>query len=327
MPESWRAPWRVLGAVAGVVPFPLSATVADVIEDLRGLPGGHVLPKAPGGPTTTGQVLWTRDAYGSRFGVAAAFSTRNELDRWYLWDIDACGYQPFTVHSAYYPTPEQALAAWQAGVGGLAAGEAAFTPVDDPWLLADLMPAEEGSLGSGGENANHINHIVEYHRSRRLAEVVIRAVGPSRPGRRADFDAAAAATQFTAWLRAHRAGQPPQADLEEVSPEEADREEASLEELVAELADSWHVDGPAALYSTCSPHRIALTVLHVRNYYKDEFVAQLVALLPDWADWLAVRNGTSAELAERCRPYALGKIHADVGSDDSMPNYRARVLE
>jgi hypothetical protein len=215
----------------------------------------------------------------------------------------------FTVHGAYYPTPEQALAAWQAGIGDLAAAQTAFTPVDDPALLADLLSAEEeGFLRPGGENADQL---VEYYRGKRLAEAVISAVRLSRPPRRADFDAAATAQQFTAWLQAQRS------DLEEVD----------LEELVTELADSWCVDGPAALYSTCSPHRIALTALHLRNYYQDDFATRLVALLPDWAGWLAERNGTSAELAERCRPYALGKTHADVGSDRSRPNYRARVLE
>jgi hypothetical protein len=287
----------------------LSDTAADTIEHLCSLRGGQVLPTTPDGPTVTGQVLWTRDAYGSRFGVTMAFSTPNEPDRWYLWDIDACGHQAFTVHSGYYSTSEQALAAWQAGVGCLAAGETAFAPVDDPSLLADLMPAEEGFLRAGGESAEQF---AEYHRSRRLAEAAIKAVEPSHPAQRADLDAATAATQFTAWLRAHRVD-PPQPD--------------DLEELVTELADSWCMDSPAALYHTCSPHRVALTVLHLRNYYEDDFAAQLVALLPDWTSWLAARNGTVPQLAERCRPYALGEPHVEVGSDDGMPNYLARVTE
>jgi hypothetical protein len=72
---------------------------------------------------------------------------------------------------------------------------------------------------------------------------------------------------------------------------------------------------------------VALTVLHVRNYYQDDFAAQLVALLPDWTSWLAASNRTAPELAERCRPYARGEPHAAVGSDDSSPNYLARVTE
>ncbi|MGH3931703.1 MAG: hypothetical protein ACRDTF_17220 [Pseudonocardiaceae bacterium] len=306
-PEGWRAPWRVLTAAARIVSFPLSEMAADVIEQLRDLPGGHVLPKTADGPTVTGQVLWTRDVYGSRFGVAAAFSTLDGPDRWYLWDIDACGHQAFTVHSAYYPTPEQALAAWQAGVGGLAAGATTFVPVDHPELLAELMPAEEGFMRAGGENADQF---AEYHRSKRLAEAAIKAVGPGRVGQVADLDAATAATEFAAWLR--QASQP--------DPDE-------LEALSEELADSWCLDSPAAVYGTCSPHRVALTVLHLRNYYQDDFAAQLIALLPDWVSWLAARHGIAPHLAGRCRTYALGEPHAEVGSDDSRPNYLARVVE
>jgi len=139
--DGWRSPWRVLTAVAGISPYPLSDTAASAVKHLRGLPGGHVLPEMPDGPTVTSQVLWARDAYGSRFGVTAAFSTPNAPERWYLWDIDACAYEPYTVHCGYYPTSEQARTAWQVGVGGVAAGEATFAPVDNHWLLAELMPA------------------------------------------------------------------------------------------------------------------------------------------------------------------------------------------
>jgi hypothetical protein len=319
--DGWRAPWRVLGAVSRIVHYPLIGTAAGAIEHVRGLPGGHLLPPMPDDPVVTGPVLWTRDAYGSRFGITAAFSTPGGPDRWYLWDIDACGHQAFTVHSGYYPTPERALAEWQAGVGPLAAGGTAFTPVDNPSLLADLMPAEEGFLRAGGEDAEQF---AEYHRSKRLAEAAIEAVGPARAAQEADLDATTAATQFAAWLRAHRAGPPQPAELEVPAGLEAP---AQLEELVTELADSWRIESPTALYHTCSPHRVALTVLHVRNYYQDDFAAQLVALLPDWTSWLAASNRTAPELAERCRPYARGEPHAAVGSDDSSPNYLARVTE
>lgn len=308
-PQGWRAPWRVLTAVAGVVPFPLHAMADDVMDELHELPGGHVLPKNPDGPTMIGQVLWARDGYGSRFGVTAGFSSPDGLDRWYLWDIDACGHLAFTVHSAYYPTPEQAQAQWRAGVGAVAAGDTTFTPVENPSLLAELLPGEEGFLRSGGEDSAQL---AEYHRSRRLAEAVIGTLEPISLAQPADLDAATAATQFAAWLRAHRADQPLPVDLED---------------LATELADSWNLGSPAAVYATCSPHRVALTVLHLRDYYQDDFADQLVALLPDWVCWLAERNGTAPELVERCRPYVLGEIHPDVGSDDSRPNYLARVIE
>src|SRR5215475_8090924 len=70
-PEGWRAPWRVLTTLARTLPHPLGHTAADEIEDLYTDPGGHVLPKTLHGPAVVGQVLWTRDAYGSRRGVTA----------------------------------------------------------------------------------------------------------------------------------------------------------------------------------------------------------------------------------------------------------------
>jgi hypothetical protein len=306
--DGWWSPWRVLTAVAGISPYPLSDTAAGAVKHLRGLPGGHVLPEMPDGPTVTSQVVWARDAYGSRFGVTAAFSTPNAPERWYLWDIDACAYEPYTVHCGYYPTSEQARTAWQVGVGGIAAGEATFAPVDNHWLLAELMPAD-ARFPERGQTADES---AENLRSMRLAEVAISAVEPSRTAQQAGFDAAAAATQFTAWLQENRAGE---------------RQPEDLDDLVTELADSWCFGSPAALIPTCSPHRVAFTVLHLRNYYLDDFADQLIALLPDWVCWLAERNGTPAHLAQRCRPYALGQPHADVGADDSRPNYLTRVIE
>jgi hypothetical protein len=65
----------------------------------------------------------------------------------------------------------------------------------------------------------------------------------------------------------------------------------------------------------------------MRNFYLDEFADQLVALLPEWTRWLAARNGTSPELADRCLLYANGQPHTQVGQDDSGPDYLARIIE
>lgn len=304
------APRRVLTAVAGILPYPDSEAAVDAIVRLRDAVGGRALPAAPPGPVVTGPVLWTRDRYGSRFAVTAPITTEDQPERWYLWDIDACGHQAFTVHSGFYPTPEAALAAWQAGVGQIAAVGTVLAPVDDPWLLAQLLPVEEGMLRSGGEN---VEQCAEYHRSKRLAEAVKQAIRQreTRPG--SGLDAATAAVEFTAWLRVRHA------DQQEL-PEDVD-------ELATELADSWCINGIDAVFTTCSPHRVALCVLHVRGYYLDDFADQLVALLPDWTRWLAARNDTPPELADRCVLYAEGQPHPQVRVDGIGPNYLARVIE
>jgi hypothetical protein len=308
--DAWCAPWRVLTALACVLPHPLGEVVGDAIARLRETAGGQVLPTVPPGPVVTGQVLWTRDRYGSRFAVAAPITTADRPVRWYLWDIDACGHQAFTVHSGFYPTPEAALADWQAAVGEIAAAGTVLAPVDDPWLLADLMPVEQGLMRVGGES---VEQFAEYHRSRRLGEVVKQAVPwqETQPDR--GVDAASAPVEFTEWLRARDTDRP---DL----PDDVD-------ELVTELADSWCINDIDAVYATCSPHRVALCVRHMRSFYLDEFADQLVALLPEWTRWLAARNATPPELADRCLPYAHGQPHLQVGQDDREPDYLARVIE
>lgn len=68
---------------------------------------------------------------------------------------------------------------------------------------------------------------------------------------------------------------------------------------------------------------------HIRGYYhQDDFAADLIALLPDWAAWLADRNATPAHLADRCRPYAHGESHKAVSADDGgRLDYLARTTE
>ncbi|HEX6359148.1 hypothetical protein [Actinophytocola sp.] len=305
--DAWRAPWQVLTAVAGILPYPHGETVAEEIRRLR----DSVVARVPLGPTVTGPVRWTRDRYGSRFAVTAPITTADRPARWYLWDIDACGHQAHTVHSGYYPTPEAALTAWQTGVGPTAAAGTELAPVDDPRLLSDLLPAIEGFLRVGGENAEQF---AEYHRSRRLAEVVKEKLRQRKTRPNRGLDAATAAAEFTTWLRARAA--------------EGQQLPEDLDEFVTELADSWCINEIDAVYATCSPHRVALCVQHVRGYYLDDFAEQLVTLLPDWIRWLAARNSTPSELADRCLPYAEGKPHPQItGNDKTEADYLARVIE
>ncbi len=318
-PDGWRGPWQVLTAVADIVGSDLREAIAEPVEALRDRPGGQALPALPPGPVLAGEVLWTRDAYGSRFGITAPFSAHEGPNRWYLWDVDACGgAEPLTVYSGYYPGSEQALDAWRIGVGPVAARGGVFVPVEDPFLLVDLLPAQHGFMRIGGESADQF---AEYHRSRRLAELVLEDADIPAGGRpAADLDAEVAAAQFLAWRRDRGLDQPPLAEGGHLT-------EASMDERAEELARSWQFGARRALYHTCSPHRVALLVPHLRNFYQDDFAAELVALLPEWAAWLAARNGTPLELAERCRPYALGESYPGLTYDRGGPDPQARVIE
>jgi hypothetical protein len=92
----------VLTAVARTVAAD-EGTDGAIVEPLSSS-GAAILPELPNGPVVTGPILWVRDAYGSHFGVMAAFSTLEGADRWYRWDVDACGYRPFAVRGGYYAT-------------------------------------------------------------------------------------------------------------------------------------------------------------------------------------------------------------------------------
>ncbi len=272
----------------------------------RVLPLRNGLPDRPaGGRQVTGPALWARDAYGSRFAVTAPFSSPAGSDRWYLWDIDACGLQALTVHSGFCPTAGEAFAAWRDGVGEVAAADARLTPIDDLPLAEGLLSREDGITRLGGENEQQL---AEFHRSRRLAETVIETIGPIPAQRRPELDAKRAAKQFTTWMRANRT--PPK----------------GLVELAGELASSWSLDAPGELFGTCSPHRVAMVVPAVRDYYDSEYADRLVALLPDWIAWLTERNGTPADLAERCLPYARGAVYPGTTADEGPP-LMARVIE
>jgi hypothetical protein len=309
--DTWRAPWRVLAALTAVLPYPHADADEVTFARLRALPAGNVLPPAPRCPEVTGPVLWTSDRYGSRFAVTApimAAEETAEARRWYLWDVDACGHGAFTVHSGFYPSSAAALADWQAAVGPTASAGTELAPVEDPSLVSELLPAELGFMRIGGENAAQF---AEYHRCKRLAEAVTRALPRAKTRCDVGLTPAAATAEFSAWLRAHGLAKPPEGQ----------------DELVGELAESWTVNDIDALYPACSPHRVALCVLHMRNYYLDDFAEQLVALLPEWVRWLGDRNATAPELADRCLPYAQGQPHPQLGDDDTKVEYLARVAE
>jgi hypothetical protein len=293
--------WRVLAALAAIAPAPLDEHVAQVAAELRR--GRRMLPSLPRGPRLAGDVLWARDVYGSRFGIVAPFHASG-VTRWYLWDVDACGFEVFTVFSGYFADADQASDAWRAGVGEVAAGSVAFGPVDDTGLMDELLPADMGIMRIGGESEQQLS---EYHRGMRLADTVRAGMRKSRKPPAEKLDPEAAAPLFATWLAEHL----PDAQ----QPDDVD-------ELLVEFMESW-ASGSGVAFSACSPHRVAARVASIRDYYDDEYSVRLVALLPDWVAFLSAYNGTPPDLMERCLPFASGASHPGVDHD----NYQLRVTE
>ncbi|MEU4155050.1 hypothetical protein [Actinoplanes sp. NPDC026670] len=243
-------------------------------------------------PEVAGEVRWTRDRWGSRFAVLAPFATPEGPVRWYLWDIDACAFVPVTVHAGFYASPEEALAAWQVGVGAFAAGGTAWRRIDDSGLLADLLPKPEEVSALGGESAEQFT---EYHRCRSLAEAVLDlppVLTLNVPETALDLGPG----RFVTWWRTRADGPEP----------------ANLDALAAEMFDSWPMIAPA-LFDTCSPHRVESVSHQIRDEYRED-ADELLALLPAWVTWLSERAGLPPELRER----ALARTGATTLVDDNL---------
>jgi hypothetical protein len=313
-PDGWHRPWALFVALARTAFGEWADRARRLESDLRSRPGGGVLPEVIG-CAPAGTVLWARDAYGGRFAATAPFPAPEPggPERWYLWDIDACGVDSFTVYSDYFADPAAALEAWRAGVGTVAGAQAVWTQADDPVLLALLLPRDLGMFEPGGESADQF---AEYQRSRRLADETRASLGefeiPDNDARSRNPKAIEAARRFSAWLGEHRPD----------TPGNEDRDEA-----VATLADDWFFQRlPGMLADTCSPHRVALFAEHCKGYYQEEFASRLTALLPDWVTWFAGSTGLPETLTARCLPYAEGAPHPATSEHDGI-EMLARVEE
>lgn len=304
---------RLLTVVAGVLPPPLSESARELVAEHLGTQAARQVAR---GRAVTGPVLWARDVYGTRWAVVAPFSSVGGPDRWYLWDVDTCGYEIVTVHSGFHPTAESAVAAWRESVGNAAAGAAALTVVDDAETLGALLRGEVEGLRIGGEDQEQY---AEFLRSRRLGRTAREAVGKTRGRPSVRLTTDDARERFAQRLRqlGHHDG-----------PAGADEGPAGADDLAGELADSWSPRDHPTLYPFCSPHKVAVAVLHLRDFYKDDFAAELVAVLPEWIRFLAEHTAMTAELTERCLAYASGELQfPGILDDQGRSNPMARVTE
>jgi hypothetical protein len=305
---------RLLAVVAGVLPFPLSESARDLVAAHL---EAHAAQRVARGRAVTGAVLWTHDVYGSRWAVVAPFTSVEGRDRWYLWDVDTCGYEVLTVHSGFHPSSDAAVAAWRESVGPAAVG-ATLAPVDDAETLDALLHGEVEGIRIGGEDQEQY---AEFLRSRRLGRTARQAVRPVRGQACVRLTVADAKVRFAQRLRqigyhTETAGDRPGEDP------------IGVDELAAEMAESWSPQDHPTLYPLCSPHKVAMAVLHLRDFYQDEFAAELVAVLPKWIGLLAEHTGMTTELTERCLAYASGELRFPGSLDHrGQSNPMARVSE
>ncbi len=305
---------RLLAVVAGVLPEPLSASAWDLVAEHL---DDAAAQRATRGRAVTGPAQWARNSYGTRWAVVAPFTCAEGSRRWYLWDVDTCGYEIVTVHSGFYPSAETALAEWQQAVGPSAA-EAALAPADDTETLDALVPGEVESIRFGGEDQAQF---AEFLRSRRLGRTVRQAAGRARGRTLPRLSVETAAERFARQLRRIGHQDRPAGD-------ESDQGPAGAGDLAAEMAESWSPRGHPSLYPYCSPHKVDAAVSHLRDFYQDDFATQLIAVLPEWIRFLAEHTGMAADLTDRCLAYASGESRFPGPRDEhGQSSIMARVAE
>jgi hypothetical protein len=67
------------------------------------------------------------------------------------------------------------------------------------------------------------------------------------------------------------------------------------------LIDAWTSFMPPdkAMFYACSPHRIEVTGISIRDDYEPDHANATLRLLPEWVQWCAERSGLDAEFAAR----------------------------
>ena len=322
-PNDRNGTWRLLLALARIVPHPNALIPVGVVEDLRestiSFPEDSIVAAPAAAPR------WARDGYGTRFAITAPFAAADGTGRWYLWDIDVCNGEAYTVGAGYFPDADEAFAAWRSAVGPVAAGGARLEPVSDADLAARILPGSSFMFRPGGESEPQY---AEFHRCRRLAQELRRsdhlAGGVSTDTVPSDrtFDPDAWIAEFTAWRAEHRPGR---SALPEDFP--ADDEPLSEADVYSELAATWLSEEFPELAYTCSPHRIALTASAFRDLYDADFADVLLRLVPDVVAWLTERGGLSDAVADRARAFADSVALPDADLGGHARNLMAQIQE
>lgn len=321
-PDEQQRRWRLLVAVARIVPHPDSRIPIGAVEDLR--EAVVQFPDASMVTTPTGPAMWCRDVYGTRFGITAPFSAPEGPDRWYLWDIDTCNGEAHTVGAGYFPTSTQAFTAWQEAVGPNAAAQARLSPVSDAGLADRILPVA-GERRLGGESESQY---AEFHRSRRLAQELraaelrsdLPSTEPTRPGHEAADDSWIA--EFADWRAKHRPGQKA---VPAGFPQ--DGEPFTDDEAYRELAFIWLSDELPHLAHACSPHRITLAARSIGDLYDPDTADVLRHLLPDLATWLTERTALPPEAADRVLACAEHVTRSGADLAEYAPDLPARIRE
>jgi hypothetical protein len=258
-----------------------------------------------------GLPLVARDAYGSRFLVAAPFGYHADVpDHWYAWDVDAC-WVVSVVGAGTFGSAQEALAEWRGAVGAAAGSELSqaapglvavlFAPCLQTGVLADMLQGNEPR-----------ELIRELYRMRHRARVL---AGPP-----ADAD--------TGWDEAGETGQsgpPAQAQKAFLAWYRARHPKAPKGVTVTAemIMDEWGPGLPPdeRSFYACSPFRVLMTAHLIGNAYEPAHASRVIRLLPEWTEWCAQQSGIPASLAASSIAAARGAVDAlDKQDAEELPD-------
>jgi hypothetical protein len=263
----------------------------------RGLTDEAGTAANPAGPA--GEPVVARDAYGSRVLLAAPFGYGDaEIDHWYAWDIDMCGID-VVVGAGVFDSAEESLEEWRGAVGASASG-AALATCPEP-----LIPVLLDSCLRTGPNADFVDGyeprelVRELYRMRQRARVLAWRAGFSAGD---VYDYTPDYHAFQGWYGGRHDDAP-----------------SDFGDIVATIISNWgpleHPD--AGSFYACSPHRIKVTAILLRDQYAPEFANETLAVLPEWVEWCLSRVSLDDAFAALSRAAVRTEAAALVSDDAS----------
>jgi hypothetical protein len=314
--SEWRPLWALLYGVALTTPEPTAedeqksslraefpdikdphaTAITELAEAAILLSERSVVPPfglPDSGARPVGVPLVARDAYGSRFLVAAPFGYEpGGPDHWYAWDVDACWVVSVT-GAGTFGSAGEALAEWRGVVGTAADSE--LSPGGSGLVARLLSPCLQTGMLSNMLHGNEPRELIrELYRMRRRARALAGTAPGAAEGTPADGDEGAgnadqfgrpadARKAFRDWYRARH----PSAPKGIV---------ATADSIIGEWGPSHHLDERS--FYACSPFRVAMTARLIGSDYEPAYANRAIRLLPEWTQWCAQQSGIPENLAE-----------------------------
>jgi hypothetical protein len=285
-------------------PYETALAEADEAAKLlanRGLESGAGYP--PEGSRPAGETLAARDAYGSRFLLAAPFGYGSDApDHWYAWDIDVC-WIDVVVGAGVFASAEDALREWRDAVGPTASG-AALSPCAAGMTARLLAPClTTGVLADILQGSEPRELIREYYRLRRRARDLTGSADVGAGS--SSFDAGHVDEAFLDWYATRH---------DDIAPKAAPE---ALGTILGEWGPGENPDERA--FYACSPHRIEMAAHLIREGCFADYANPALRLLPEWTEWCIEQSGLNGDAAARSRKAARSAASVLVDAEDDEP--------